>query len=492
MTIAQASNPAALEIALPALTAVVTACVVIGIALFRPGDEEDRTFTLMIALGGCLLTFLTLLQLLGRTGEAFGGELKVDDFGVWMGLIATVATSLAMMGTLGHTERYGAGWGEALSLMQFTLAGILVVCMAGGLLALFLGIEILSIAAYGLTALTRFRGKAVEGALRYLILGAMASAFLLMGIAFAYGATGTTLIAGLNPIKSATVDMTALEILALGFILIGLGFKIGAVPFHAWVPDAYEGAPTPVTGFMASAIKVGAFAAVLRLVYTPLGAAHQESVYAVLGTLAALTMILGNLVALVQTNFKRMLAYSSVAHTGYMLLGVISPEGGPGSVVFYLAAYAPTVIGALMVFVIMSRDSEDLEEIDDLAGLARKHPFLGVAMTVFMLSFIGVPGTGGFTAKLAIFSAAIENGYTILAIIGIVMSVVSVAYYLNIVRVMYIPPAQHSWDEGVSRYGLRAIIVASVVLIVVLGLIPSEILEGALDAAKPLEQIALK
>ncbi|MBN2492467.1 MAG: NADH-quinone oxidoreductase subunit N [Planctomycetes bacterium] len=487
------TGPAPLELALAPLVLVITACVVLAAALFRRGSEEERLVTLLVALGGCAMAFLALLQLLDRPGEAFAGEIQADNFGVYTGLLATVATGLVLLGVLGHTRRYGAGWGEALSLMLLSLAGILLVCMAGGLLALFLGIEILSVAAYGLTALTRRRGRSVEGALRYLILGAMASAFLLMGIAFAYGATGTTSIAALAPAqKLAHLDLTALELLALGFLLVGLGFKIGAVPFHTWVPDAYEGAPTPITGFMASAVKVAAFAAILRLVYTPLGTAHLAGLQNVLGVLAALTMVLGNLVALVQTNFKRMLAYSSIAHTGYMLLGVISPAGGPGAVLFYLAAYVPAVIGAFMVLVIIGRDTEDLEELGDLRGLAREHPALGLAMVVFMLSFIGVPVTGGFTAKLAVFSAAVDNGYVLLAVLGIVMSVVSVAYYLNVVRLMYIPAAQRSWYRGPARIGERAILATAVVVLLVLGLVPGEVLEGALDAARPLELLALK
>lgn len=485
--------PSDMEIALPALTAVAAACLVVLISLFRRGSEEDRIFTLMIALGGCILTFFALLQLHGRIGSAFAGELTADGFGVWTGLVATVATALALLTTLPHVSRYGAGWGEALGLMMMTLAGVLLVCMSGGLLSLFLGIETLSVAAYGLTALTRFRGKSVEGALRYFILGALASAFLLMGIAFAYGATGTTSLAALAPLPAtATMGYRGFELLAFGFLLIGLGFKVGAVPFHTWVPDAYEGAPTPLAGFMASAVKVAAFAALLRIVYTPLAAAHQDSIHAVLGVLAALTMVLGNLIALVQTNLKRMLAFSSVAHTGYMLLGVISPDGGPGAVLFYLAAYVPAVIGSFLVLVIIGRDREDLEDLDDLRGLARERPLVALAMTMFMLSFIGVPITGGFTAKLAVFTAAIGNGYWLLALLGIVMSVVSVAYYLNVVRLMYIPPAGHPWHTGTARYGMRVVLVAAVILILIMGIVPSGLLDCAYEAAKPLAQILLR
>jgi NADH-quinone oxidoreductase subunit N len=485
-----ATAPGGLEIALPALVAVAASCLVLLISLFRRGSEEDRIVTLMIGLGGCILVFFTLLQLNGRPGAAFGGEIVSDGFGVWTGLVAVVATVLAMLSTLPHVARYGAGWGEALGLMLMTLAGVLLVCQAGGLLSLFLGIETLSIAAYGLTALTRFRGKSVEGALRYFILGAVASAFLLMGIAFAYGATGTTSLTALVPLAaSETANYHGFELLAFGFLLIGLGFKIGAVPFHAWVPDAYEGAPTPMAGFMAATVKVAAFAALLKVVYTPMAAAHQDSIHAVLGVLAALTMVLGNLIALVQSNVKRMLAFSSVAHSGYMLLGVISPDGGPGAVIFYLAAYVPTVIGAFLVMVIISRDREDLEDLDALRGLARERPLTALAMTVFMLSFIGVPITGGFTAKLAVFSAAIGNGYWMLALLGIVMSVVSVAYYLNVVRLMYIPPAQHPWYEGEARCGIRLILALSVILILLLGLAPEGLLNGAINAARPLEQL---
>ena len=484
--------PKELEIALPSLLAVVTASVVLAVSMMRRNNGDARIYSLLVGLGGCILTFLALLQLVGRSGGAFHGELRVDDFGLWTGMLATVATLLVMLGTLEPLHRYGAGWGEALSLMMLTLSGVILVCMAGGLLALFLGIEILSISAYGLTALTRFRAKSVEGALRYFILGAVASAFLLMGIAFAYGATGTTSITALLPVAGS--NSPYLSLLAFGFLLTGLTFKIGAVPFHTWVPDAYEGAPTPISGFMASAVKVAAFAALLRILYTPLATQHLGSLHTVLGAIAALTMVLGNLVALVQTNLKRMLAYSSVAHSGYMLLGIISPgSGGPGAVLFYLAVYVPTVIGAFMILVYAGRENEDLEHIDSIRGLARKHPLLALCMTLFMLSLIGVPVTGGFIAKLAIFSAAIRDGYTVLAILGIVMSIVSVAYYLNVIRVMYIPPADHAWYDESARYGMKLLLVASVVFILVLGLLPGGVIEGARNAAQPLvEQVMAK
>ncbi len=484
--IASLPAPKELEIALPSLLAVLTASVVLAVAMVRRNNGDARIFALLVGLGGCILTFLALLQLVGRTGTAFHGELRVDDFGLWTGMLATVATLLAMLGTLEHLHRYGAGWGEALSLMMLTLSGVILVCMAGGLLALFLGIEILSISAYGLTALTRFRAKSVEGALRYFILGAVASAFLLMGIAFAYGATGTTSFTALLPVAGS--DTPYLSLLAFGFLLIGLTFKIGAVPFHTWVPDAYEGAPTPISGFMASAVKVAAFAALLRILYTPLATNHLAELHTVLGAIAALTMVLGNLVALVQTNLKRMLAYSSVAHSGYMLLGVISsPEsGGPAAVLFYLAVYVPTVIGAFMVLVLAGRKNEDLEHLDSIRGLARKHPLLALCMTLFMLSLIGVPVTGGFIAKLAIFSAAIQDGYTVLALLGIVMSIVSVAYYLNVIRVMYIPPADHAWFGESTRYGQKLLLVASVVFILVLGLLPGGFYKGTQKTAQSL------
>jgi NADH-quinone oxidoreductase subunit N len=322
--------------------------------------------------------------------------------------------------------------GEYYALLLFSTSGILLMAQAGNLIVVFLGLELLSIPLYILAGFARPQLDSEEAAIKYFLLGAFATGFLVYGIALVYGATGTTDLARLAAVAGTGQNGTLL-LLGAGLLIVGLGFKVAAVPFHMWTPDVYEGAPTPVTGFMSVGAKAAGFAALLRVFLYAFYAVRLDWI-PVVAILSALTMILGNVVALSQTNLKRMLAYSSIAHAGYMLMGVAAGnQAGLAAVQFYLLAYAFTNIGAFTVLsALVRREGED-QTFHQYAGVARKHPWLALAMALFMFSLTGVPPTGGFFGKYYLFLAAMDGGLTWLAVVGVLTSVISAFFYLRVI-----------------------------------------------------------
>lgn len=367
-----------------------------------------------------------------------GGAIRGDNLSVFLQIVVLVAAALALLAA----ERYLDTAGKLLRAEFHVLAllsttGMLLLVSSGDLVTLFLGLELLSFPTYALCAFRRDDRKGNESGLKYFVLGSFASALFLYGVALVWGATGSTALAGFE-----LASEPALVVLGMLLLLAGFLFKIGAAPFHMWVPDVYEGAPTPVTGFMATAIKVAAFGAFLRLFWGLL-AAQMLPLDRLVWWLAVVTMTVGNLSALTQENVKRMLAFSSVAHAGYMLVGfaAVAASGwttGAVSVLYYLVAYAGMNVGAFTVVALLGRRAEgDLVFDRDWAGAARRHPFLGVAMTVFMVALAGIPPTAGFVGKYSLFKSAIDAGLTSLVIIAVLNSLVSVYYYLRVVVAMY-------------------------------------------------------
>jgi len=357
---------------------------------------------------------------------------------------------------------------------------MLLMASATDLMVLFVALEVMSLAAYVLAGIERDNVRSNEAALKYFLLGAFATGFLLFGVALLYGATGTmTLAAMAEKIGALGPEGRALVGAGVGLLMVGFAFKVAAVPFHMWAPDAYEGAPTAVTGLMAVGVKAAAFAAFVRIflhVLKPL--APDWSV--VLWVLAVLTMTGGNLAALRQTNIKRMLAYSSVAHAGYLLVGMVAggPDGG-SAVLFYLIAYAFMTLGAFAVVVALGRRGAPNENLDDYAGVAFRSPFLGVAMTVFMLSLAGMPPLGGFIGKFYVFGAAVKAGYVGLAVIGVINSVISVYYYAGVLVRMYMAEGGVEIVKPSSRPYLFATLMLTVAGTLALGLFPSSVFELA-------------
>jgi NADH-quinone oxidoreductase subunit N len=418
----------------------------------------------------------------------FGGQAVSDGFSGFIAVV--VCTGLALSALLGRgwLETRNMERGEYYALALFGASGMVLLAMATDLLLAFIAIEVMSLAVYSLAAYPRRGQRPPEAAFKYFILGSFASAILLYGSALYYGATGSTLLAAMRN------GSGGLLFAGLALVLVGLAFKVAAVPFHAWTPDVYEGAPTPATAFMAAGVKAAAFAFLTRGVLammagTPL--ALRVELGGILGLLAVLTMVVGNLFALPQRNVKRMLAYSSIAQAGYLLVGVIAagtPDArsqGTSSVLVYLAAYAVTVIGAFSVLAVLEKreptpdaGSADAWDVSRFSGLASRRPWLAFAMAVFMLSLAGVPPTAGFVAKLSVFQAAAAAKLWGLAIIGVLTSIMGVYYYLRVVVAMYMRPAEH--DEPAAAPAPVAVAIAiAAIAVVVVGFTPGPLTDWA-------------
>jgi NADH-quinone oxidoreductase subunit N len=430
---------------LPTILLVAWACLLLLVDLFIPKGRKSWT-ALLAAVGLAGALGVTLAQA-GLDLSAFGGMVVLDGFASFLNVLFLVSGLGAIAIAYGYLKRMGLERGEYYTLILFSLSGMLLMSQAADLIIVFLSLELLSIPLYVLSAFARPRIESEEAGIKYFLLGAFATGFVVYGIALVFGATGSTSLSGII----SAVNLSAFPggvysplLLTIGaaLILVGFGFKVAAVPFHMWTPDVYQGAPTSVTGFMAVGAKAAGFAALLRIFVTALPSLNLDLV-PVLWGLAALTMVVGNVIAISQTNIKRLLAYSSIAHAGYILMAFVSfgnPKVAPDAVasaLFYLVTYAVTSFGAWAVVIALEKlDGKGLE-IDDFAGLGRKRPLLAAAMTVFMLSLTGMPPTLGLVGKFYLFRTAIEGGFIGLAIIGVLTSLISAYYYLRVVVTMY-------------------------------------------------------
>ena len=423
---------------------------------------------------------------LGPDAVAFAGHL-------YGGGAASVANLIVLAGALGslvlsvpYLKRIGHNYGEVHALILFAVAGMMTLASAGSLITLFVGLETMSVCLYVLTGLVREESTANESALKYFLLGAFSTGFFLYGIALLYGATGEMTFAEMAPALLVT-DQTALFAVGVGLLLIGFFFKVSAVPFHMWTPDVYQGAPTTLTAFMSTASKAAAFAALIVVLARALPAEVVSGpVQTVLAAVAAVTMVGGNVAALTQTNVKRMLAYSSVAHAGYILAGLAAGTGaGYGGAMFYLLAYTLMNVGAFGAISALEWDSDQGadQSLDSLAGMGYRKPLLGVALGVFMFALTGFPPLAGFIGKYLVFAAAVDAGLTWLAIVGVLASVVSAFYYLRVLVVLWMrqpdeaPEAVQSASFPVGTATLIVIGVC-VVALLALGVLPS----GLIDA----------
>jgi NADH-quinone oxidoreductase subunit N len=445
-------------------------------AFREPGERMPIAGLGAVGLAGAAVA-TTLLW--GHGASSFD-LVAADNFGLfvtWI-LIVVGALSLAFSGPTVDRERLPAG--EYYALMLFGVAGMILMATATDLLVIFLALEVLSLAVYVLTGIRRTSAISTEAAFKYFLLGAFSSAFFLYGIAFTYGLTGSTRLDRIGSAMAAqAMAPTPLQLVAVGLLLVGFGFKVAAVPFHMWTPDAYEGAPTSVTGFMSTGVKAAAFAAFVRVflsAFEPLRAEWS----AVVWTIAAATMIVGTVVGVAQTNVKRMLAYSSIAHGGYLLVALLSAnDAGKGAVLFYLLAYAVTNLGAFGVIGLLETADQPNDQVRDYAGLWNQHPALAAAMTIFLLSLGGFPPLAGFVAKWYVFTAAVRAGYAGLAIIGVLTSVVSVFFYLRIVVMMYMTPSDRTVRLPAVPALAATALVVSAILVFYLGILPARVLGWA-------------
>jgi NADH-quinone oxidoreductase subunit N len=441
----------------------------------------------MVALGLSAASTALLIAEGGRR-VILHGALVIDPQALAFHMIFVVVAALTILASVAHLESQGAAHGEFYALILFAVAGMTIMAASENLLSIFIGLELLSIPLYILAGFTRDRVYAIEGALKYFLLGAFSTGFILYGIALLYGATGRIDLAGIAEAVTAAEGGTADPVLLAGgaLLLVGLAFKIAAVPFHFWAPDVYQGSLAPVAGFMATGTKAAAFAALVRIVTVGLAGSpvhHQWIV--IVSILAILSMVIGNVVALAQQNIKRMLAYSSIANAGYLLvaLAAVGRNGdGAGSLMFYLAVYAFMTIGAFAVAAILGREGETDQgfALSAYAGLGKRRPFLAVAMTVFMLSLTGIPPAAGFMAKFYIFRDAVRAGLVPLAAVGLVASVIGAFYYLRVVVQMYFrePAPESGVPSAMTPTDALAIAIAAAAILWI-GLFPAGLLNLA-------------
>ena len=462
---------------LPLAVLVFWAVLVLLVDLWTPKERKFIT-VLLTAAGLALALGLTLAQY-GRNLQAFGGMVVVDNFGVVLNVLFLSSGLVGVALAYEYLKRMELERGEYYALLLFSVSGMMLMAYAYDLIVVFLALELLSIPLYVLAGFARPRIESEESSLKYFLLGTFASAFVLYGVAMIFGATARTDFGGIVAAMGSGTGNALLFMIGAGLLLVGFGFKVAAVPFHMWTPDVYQGAPSPVTGFMSVAVKAAGFTALLR-VFTVLfrGSDLYANLWPVLWVLAALTMIGGNVLAVSQKNIKRLLAYSSIANAGYLLMAFV-PYGSQyvntaiSAALFYLIGYALTSFGAWAVVVAVEKTEGKGLEIEDYAGLGKRYPWLGVAMTIFMLSFAGVPLTLGFWGKFYLFRTAVEGGQPWLALIGLLTTIVSAYYYLRVIVVMYMKSGEPEAKGGLW-VNLVAVIAAAAVLL--LAIIPGPIL----------------
>ena len=472
---------------LPEIVLTVAALAVLMTDAFGGEDGEDgsRAAVGRMAAAGVALAALANVWLLNLRPAGDGGVVALDGFRAASNFVLLGGTFFALLFARDYLDREGLKAGEFHALVLFATVGGMVLVGARDLIVTFLGLETMSIAAYVLTAFNRRDPRSAEAGLKYFLVGAFASAFFVYGIALLYGATGTTHLAEMGPaLAEGVAGGQPLVWGGLGMLLVGFGFKVSAVPFHMWAPDAYQGAPTPVTGYMAAAVKAAAFLALLRVLVIHLEPAREIWV-AVAWWLAFLTMVVPNLIALAQDDVKRMLAYSSVAHAGYLLVGVTAGgEAGLSAALFYLAVYTLMTLGAFGVVYLVAGKGDRRSHLADFRGLGWSRPVLGVAMVVFLLSLAGFPPTGGFVGKLFLLRAAVDAGQLTLAVTLVLTSLVAYYYYLRVVWKMYFEEAPEGAVTPASpgrSFRLAAAVCAVGVLAA--GLLPGPAIDGAERAA---------
>jgi NADH-quinone oxidoreductase subunit N len=466
------------------LNAVVPMACVVAAAVasmtaeaFRePGERMPIAGLGVVGLVGAAVASLVLWN---HNAVSFG-VVSADNFGLFVTMILVIVGLLSLAISGPTIAREGLPGGEYYALMLFSIAGMMLMATATDLLVIFLALEVLSLAVYVLTGIRRNQAIGTEAAFKYFLLGAFSSAFFLYGIAFTYGLAGSTRLDRVGSLIAAqAMAPTPMQLLAVGLLFVGFAFKVSAVPFHMWTPDAYEGAPPAVTGFMSTGVKAAAFAAFARVflsAFEPLRADWGP----ILWVVAAATMIGGTVVGLAQSSVKRMLAYSSIAHGGYLLLALLSANDvGKGAILFYLLTYAITNLGAFGVIVVLDTADRPNDQVRDYAGLWNDRPGLAALMTIFLLSLGGFPPMAGFIAKWYVFSAAVKAGYTWLAIIGVLTSVVSVFFYLRIVVMMYMTATDAPARFPAMPRIVAAALIVSAMLIFYLGILPARVLDLA-------------
>jgi NADH-quinone oxidoreductase subunit N len=466
----------------PVILLTTWACVLLVVDLFIPSDRKG--FTALLAAFGVALTMGFSLAQVGTESIGFNGMVVRDGFSTFLSVLFLLSGLLGIAVAYGYNRRMGIERGEYYSIMLFSIIGMMLMAQATDLIVVFLSLELLSIPLYVLAAFAYPRVESEESGLKYFLLGAYATGFVVYGIALTFGATGSTSIEAIVAAVAAGKANAILLLIGAALILVGLGFKVAAVPFHMWTPDVYQGAPTSVTAFMAAGAKAAGFAALLRVFATAFPSLASD-LAPVVAAISALSMILGNVIAIAQTDIKRMLAYSSIAQAGYILMAFVPfanaevRNDSVAAALFYLVAYTLTSFGAWGVVIALERSEGKGLEISGYAGLGKKYPLLAAAMTVFMLSLTGLPPTLGLIGKIYLFRAVIEGGVYWLAVVGVLTSLISAYYYLRVVVTMYMKDGK---PLVTREWWLEFTIGATAVVTVVVSLIPAPLFDWAAQA----------
>jgi NADH-quinone oxidoreductase subunit N len=495
--LAQLTDPnISVPLILPEMLLALTGIIVMLYDSLRPGRER---VTGVVSLAGLALSAAALFMLWSSTGNpasAFNGMIVVDSLRMSFSVVFLLVAALTILISTVWVDNEKFPAGEYHVLLLFATVGMMFMASGNDLVIIFLGLETLSIATYVMAGLRRRDLRSNESAMKYFILGSYASGFLLYGMALVYGAVGSTNITEIA-LKSGNASYPALLLLGAAMLIVGFGFKVAMVPFHVWTPDVYEGAPTPITGFMAAGPKAAGFASFIRVfvIGFPLIAGVQASQFlhdswiTALSVMAILTMTVGNVAAIVQNNVKRMLAYSSIAHAGYALVGFIGAGVAAGSasrdkavaaVAFYMLTYAVTNLGAFAIVTLVARKNDRRTEFEDYNGIGFRSPVLAFSLSLFMLSLLGLPLTAGFIGKVLVFSPALEAGTTlmvVLVVVAVVNTAISAYYYLRLIVVMFFRERTEEWKEPKMPTALAAVLAITIIGVFYFGIFGNNVIE---------------
>ncbi len=457
----------------PLLVIVFAALLVLILEVFIKRDNKDYlAYVSLISLVGCAFVCILFWN---QAYSYFNENLILDNFSLFFTFILVITTGFVILLSMKYIALQDANYGEYYSLLLLALSGVVIMISTLDLLVIILGLEVLSISSYALAGLRRADEKSSEAAVKYFLLGSFATAFLIYGLALLYGTSHTTDIPTIIQYFSSQTDLSLMALIGLGLIVIGFGFKIAVVPFHMWTPDVYQGAPTPITAFYSVVPKAVGFAILARIFFPYWKTAlDPQAIFWLLWVISVLTMVIGNLVALRQTNVKRILAYSSIAHAGYLLVAILARDSS--SLVFYLTVYLFMNIGAFAAVIALSKKGKEYLELQDYAGIGFKYPWIGVTLSVFLISLAGFPPTGGFLAKFYVFSSAVKQGLLPLVIIGVLASLVSVFYYLRIIVYMYMKEPAEEIEIAVENPALFLVLFLCLYGVLQLGLFPRYVL----------------
>lgn len=472
-----------LALATPEIFLLIMTCVVMVVDLFSPPEKrEGRLF--ILSLGTLALVALNVYSIatpMVAPRLAFNGMFIVDGMAMLLKLAITIAVAVVIIYSRAYLVARKLFTGEFILLILFATLGMMVMVSANHFISLYLGLELLALSSYAMVALNRDSAVSSEAAMKYFILGALASGLLLYGMSMIYGATGSLDVSKIAATVSSSRGIDPLIVFGLVFTVSGLAFKLGVAPFHMWVPDVYQGAPTAMTLFIGSAPKLAAFGFTMRILADSLGGAVSDW-QGMLVILAMLSIALGNIVAISQTNLKRMLAYSTISHMGFLLLGILAgTKNGYASAMFYIITYVLMTAGSFGMIMLLSRAGFEADNIDDFKGLNQRSPLYALMMLFIIFSMAGIPPFLGFWAKLAVLEGALNAGYTWLVVFAVLMSVIGAFYYLRIIRVMYFDAPTDTMPITAS-VDMRGLLVVNAFALLLLGIFPSALMTACLNA----------